>query len=52
MDNKKWKIQTSKKGIRKVRGHLRKPSEGLKKGFTKPNARKHNVSVGSVNVCA
>jgi hypothetical protein len=57
MDNKKWKIPTTKKGIRflrmtKVRGHLRKPSEGLKKGFTKPNARKHNVSVGSVNVCA
>lgn len=58
MDNKKWDIPQSAKGKRflrmiKVRGHLRTPSEGLKKGFTKPNTKKHHVNTGGhVNVCA
>ena len=58
MDNKKWKVPLSKKGKRfirmlQVRGHLRKPSEGLKKGFTKPNIKKHNVNTGAtLSVCA
>ena len=58
MDNKKWDIPTTARGKRflntgKVRGHLRKRSEGLQKGFTKPNAKKHKVNTGgSVNVCA
>ena len=58
MDNKKWDIPTTAKGRRflkmgKVRGHLRKRSEGLQRGFTKPNAKKHKVNTGGcVNVCA
>ena len=30
----------------KVRGHLRTRAEGLDKGFTKPDKRKHHVNVG------
>ena len=30
----------------KVRGHLRTKSEGLDRGFTKPDKRKHHVNVG------
>ena len=58
MDNRKWNIPTTAKGRRflnmgKVRGHLRKRSEGLQRGFTKPNAKKHKVNTGGcVNVCA
>ena len=58
MDNKKWPFPTSVRGKNflkrmKVRGHLRKKSEGLKKGFTKPHPRKHRTNVGSsINVCA
>ena len=56
MDNKKWDIATTARGKRflntdKVRGHLRERSEGLQKGFTKPNAKKHKVNTGGrVNV--
>ena len=57
MDNKKWPFPRSvrgKKFIRqsRVRGHLRKRSEGLKKGYTKPDKRKHKGNIGGVNVCA
>jgi hypothetical protein len=58
MDNKRWDIPTTAKGkrflkMKKVRGHWRKRSEGLKKYYTKPNVKKHKVNVGgSVNVCA
>ena len=56
MDNKKWPFPRSvrgKKFIRqsRVRGHLRKRSEGLKKGYTKPDKRKHKGNIGGVNVC-
>jgi hypothetical protein len=58
MDNKKWPCPRSVKSRKhlsrlRVRGHLRKKSEGLKKGFTKPDARKHRANTGGqVNVCA
>lgn len=58
MDNKRWDIPTTAKGkrfskMKKVRFHLRTRSEGLKKGFTKPNVKKHNVNMGcTVNLCA
>ena len=58
MDNKRWDIPTTAKGkrflkMKKVRGHWRKRSGGLKKYYTKPNVKKHKVNVGgSVNVCA
>ena len=57
MDNKKWPCPRSVRGQRfakkmRVRRHLRKRSEGLKKGFTKPDKRKHRVNLQSVNVCA
>ena len=44
MDNTRWDAPTTAKGKKfvkmiKVRGHLRKRSEGLKKGFTKPSVR-------------
>ena len=58
MDNKQWETPTSAAGARysnmkKVRGHLRTRAEGLKPGYTKPNARKHRVNVGGrAHVCA
>ena len=58
LDNKQWDLPITEKGakflkMRKVRGHLRTPAEGLKKGFTKPNARKHRVNTGgTTNLCA
>ena len=58
MDNKKWDVPTSARGKKyvrtmRIRGHLRKPSEGLKKAFTKPHPRKHKTNTGGkVNLCA
>ena len=58
MDNKRWDVPVSARGGRflrktKVRGHLRTPEEGLKRGFTKPSRRLHKVNTGGhVNVCA
>ena len=58
IDNKVWEVPTTAKGnkymrMRKVRGHLRKRSEGLKKGYTKPSVKRHRVNTGGrVNVCA
>ena len=37
----------------RVRGHLRTPAEGLKKGFTKPNKKKHRINPGGgLHICA
>ena len=58
MENKRWDIPTTAKGkrflkMKKVRGHWRKRSEGLKNYYTEPNVKTHKVNVGgSVNVCA
>jgi len=58
MDNKKFICPVSAAAkrwlrMRKVRFHLRSPSEGLKAGFTKPNSRKHRINPGAtLNVCA
>ena len=57
MDNKKWPFPRSVRGKKyvkqsRVRGHLRKRSEGLKKGCTKPDKRKHKANLGSINICA
>ena len=57
MDNKKWPFSTSVRGKKyikqsRVRGHLRKRCEGLKKGYTKHDKRKHKANLGSTNVCA
>ena len=51
MDNKMWKVPgtlRAKKFLsqRKVRFHLRTPSEGLSPGFTKPCTRKHRLNTG------
>ena len=51
IDNTVWAIPRSVKGrahLKKlrVRGHLRTKAEGLQKGFTKPDARKHRMNVG------
>ena len=58
IDNKKWPVPTTplakahlKKG--KVRGHLRKPSEGLQDECTKPNTKRNRINPGGyVNVTA
>jgi transposase len=58
MDNKKWPVPRTARGKKylkalKVRFHLRKKSEGLQKGFTKPHPRKHRTNTGgNVNVFA
>ncbi len=57
MDNKKWPYPRSLKGKKylkqtRVRRHLRKRSEGLTKGFTKPDKRKHRSNLGGINMCA
>ncbi len=57
MDNKKLPFPKSVRGKKyvkqsRVRGHLRKRSEGLKKGYAKPDRRKHKANVGSTNICA
>ena len=51
MDNKKWDVPLSARGKKyvkmpKVRGHLRKPGEGLKKGYTKPHPKKRMTNTG------
>ena len=57
MDNRKFDITRAAasrrwKNMRKVRFHLRTRKEGLKRGFTKPSARKHRSNPGAaVNVC-
>ena len=39
--------------MKKVRKHLRTPSEGLKRGFTKPKGDKHKTNTsGSAHLCA
>ena len=50
-DNKRFKVPTSAAAMAnlkrsKVRFHLRKPGEGLKPGFTKPDATKHRRNPG------
>ena len=58
MDNTRWKIPMSAKGkkflnAKKVRKHLRKPSEGLKRGYTKPSGERHKMNTGgSAHLCA
>lgn len=58
IDCKRWSVPRNLRGHSylnklKVRGHLRTPAEGLKKGFTKPDKRKHRRNVGPlVNVFA
>ena len=58
IDCKDWPIPRSIRGRvhlnrRKVRKHLRKKSEGLKRGFTKTDQRKHRMNLGSnAKLCA
>ena len=58
IDNKKFLIPTSRMALkrlrqRKLRGVPRTRAEGVKRGFTKPNARKHRSNPGGyVNICA
>ena len=58
IDLKDWAIPRSIRGQqhlnrRKVRKHLRTKTEGLKRGFTKTDKRKHRVNTGpSVKLCA
>ena len=57
-DCKRWTVPRNVRGHKflnklKVRFHLRKPEEGLQRGFTKPDARKHLRNVGpKINVFA
>ena len=51
IDCKMWPIPRSVKGRKflnklRVRGHLRTKGEGLDKGYTKPDKRKHHMNVG------
>ena len=58
IDCKDWAIPRSAKGKKymnmlRVRGHLRTRSEGLSKGCTKPDKKKHRVNTGgNVKLCA
>lgn len=58
MDNKQWPIYTHERARkvarqRRVRGHYRTKSEGLKRGFTRPKSKKTACNAGArVNVCA
>ena len=57
MDNKRWPFPRSLRGKKylrqtKVRFVLRKRAEGLKKGYTKPDQRKHRANLGGINVVA
>ena len=58
MDNSKWDLPPTAKGkrylkMKKVRGHLRTRGEGLKKGYTKPNVKKHRMNTGgTASLCA
>ena len=57
MDNKMFKVPTHARGLRhlkatRIRGHLRTPAEGVRKGFTKPNPKRQRVNTGGkVDVC-
>ena len=51
IDNKSWGLPLNKTGkryskMRRVRWHLRTPSEGTKKGFTKPHPKTQRVNTG------
>jgi hypothetical protein len=51
MDNTTWEVPATPRANnflkqRKIRGHLRKRSEGLCTGFTKPSGKKHNMNTG------
>ena len=51
IDCKDWPIPQNARGQRylnmmRVRGHLRTKGEGLSKGFTKPDKKKHRVNTG------
>ena len=58
IDCKRWRIPRNIRGRKflnklKVRFHLRTPEEGLQRGFTKPDARKHHRNTGpNMNLCA
>ena len=57
MDNKRWPFPKSMRGKKylkksKVRFVLRKGSEGLKKGYTKQDKRKHRTNLGGVSLVA
>ena len=58
IDNKQFQTPTTPEGRehrqqQKVKGQIRTPSEGLEKGFTKPNAQRHRKNVGGyARVCA
>ena len=58
IDCKQWRMPLTVRGKShakrlRVRGHLRKKSEGLKKGFTKPDKSKHRQNTGgSAHLCA
>lgn len=58
IDNKKFPIPTTQKTReylqkQNCRGQIRTPAEGLKKGFTKPDSKKHKINPGgSVNILA
>ena len=52
MDNTAWDVPATIRARkylnrRKVRGHLRKRSEGLQTGFTKPSGKKHHMNTGA-----
>ncbi|MBN70118.1 MAG: hypothetical protein CME32_12675 [Gimesia sp.] len=57
MDNKRWPFPVSLRGKKylrqtKVRFVLRNKKQGLKKGYTKPDKRKHRTNLGGVNLVA
>ena len=57
MDNKRWPVPLSIRGKKylrqtKVRFVLRSKRQGLKKGYTKPDKRKHRTNLGGVNLVA
>ena len=58
IDCKRWPLPLTARGKShlkrvRVRGHLRKKSEGLKKGFTKPDKNKHRMNTGgNAHLCA
>lgn len=58
IDNKKFDVPTSARARdnqarQKVIGQIRTPQEGLEKGFTKPNSKRHRMNPGgSASVCA
>ena len=58
IDNKQFKVPTYGRGLQhlkstRIRGHIRTRSEGIRKGFTKPNPKRQKVNPGAhVKVCA